>query len=141
MKFLIWLAFLPPLAQATLGQKIGAQIKSFSTQRSPLTNQQIKFQTSTEGPNAIREYINDDGVVFAVSWNGLNMPALDLLLGVHFTEFKIAAAMQSQNKGRRSFNVEGPNIEVHTFGHMRDIRGIAFIKSLLPAGLKWEELQ
>src|SRR5271165_796332 len=50
--------------------------------------QQYSIQEiSAETGMQVREFLNQDGVVFAVSWSGPALPDLQQILGAHFAEY------------------------------------------------------
>lgn len=89
----------------------------------------------------LREFITTQGVVFAVAWQGPNLPDLQILLGNYFPQFSSAMA------ARRSQGVRGPvalsqdDLVVESFGHLRDYRGRAYVRSLLPPQISLDEIQ
>lgn len=95
-------------------------------------------------PNTrIVEYTLPDGTVFAVVWQGISQPDLSVLLGSYFNEYKSAAlpskSRLQRGRGLRSIRTE--HIVVEKFGHMRDLRGIAYLPEQLPEGFRLEALQ
>lgn len=90
----------------------------------------------------IKEYFSKDGVVFALSWRGVAAPDLTHFLGAYFPEYDQAAKDQlpAQRRGK-SATITSSQITVRKFGHMRDIRGVATVPSLLPAGVQPEDLK
>ncbi|PWU17871.1 MAG: hypothetical protein C5B49_08125 [Bdellovibrio sp.] len=90
----------------------------------------------------VKEYAGTDGVVFAVSWRGLARPDLSDLLGDYYSEYSNAEKEQKTQPRRRSAaSITTPQIIVKHFGHMRDIRGLAYIKDRIPSSVRVEELE
>jgi hypothetical protein len=81
----------------------------------------------------VNQYVAQNRV-FAVSWGGQVMPDFSLLLGPYFPAFKQAA----QNRPRLGRNtplaVETQDLVVHSYGHMRAFKGMAYIPSMVPSG-------
>ena len=90
-------------------------------------------QIATRAGITVKEYVSADGVVFGVSWHGSVFPDLSHLLGSYFAEFQRAAAAQAPYRRRRVM-VHTQKLVVETGGHMRDLRGRAYLPALLPAG-------
>jgi hypothetical protein len=90
--------------------------------------------------NTIREYLTPDGKVFAVTWRGIKRPDLSVLLGSYFVEYTSADAKRTKSFGRQPVNIKTSHIVVRNGGHMRDLRGRAFVPNLVPAGVKVETL-
>jgi hypothetical protein len=85
----------------------------------------------------VRELANASGQVFAVTWSGPGKPDLRALLGSYFALFQ--ASNNATGRGlrsplRRPPQVNRPDIQIQTAGHMGWFRGIAFIPGLAPAG-------
>ena len=89
----------------------------------------------------IREYISNDGVVFAVTWQGLRHPDLSVLLGSYYSSYQSAKAKKIRNAGHQPSEVQSQSLTVRHAGHMRDLRGKAFVSDLIPAGVDVEDLQ
>ncbi len=90
----------------------------------------------------IREFVNADGVVFAVAWSGYAPPQLAPLLGTYFPEYRAAAREAPRTPGRRQVRrVEGAHVVVDRWGHMRDWHGRAWLPDLLPAGVDLDVIQ
>lgn len=88
----------------------------------------------------VREYVSPGGSVFAVWWSGPGGLDLQSLLGTYFEEFR-------QNVTSRPFPAQRPlllnlpSLVVEQSGHMRAIRGRAYVPALLPAGIDPNEIQ
>lgn len=89
----------------------------------------------------IKEYVSQDGTVFAVSWSGIKRPDLSVLLGSHYNEYSQQEASLPKIVGRQIIQIRTPSIVVQRGGHMRDIHGFAYLVDALPAGVSAEELQ
>ena len=48
----------------------------------------------------IKEYVTNNGAVFAVSWKSIAHPNLSILLGAHYQEFNALATSQVPSRGR-----------------------------------------
>lgn len=96
-------------------------------------------QISTPAGVTVNEYLSSNGTVFAVSWRGPRPPDLAQLLGSYFAEFQTAAA--SPHPQRRHLFIQTENLVVETGGHMRDLRGRAYLPTLLPPGVSADEIQ
>lgn len=81
----------------------------------------------------VREYVTPAGQVFAVSWRGPTRPDLRQLLGEHYAAFERAS--RSAPRGRRPLIVRTGQLVVETGGHVRDLRGRAYLPALLPEGV------
>ena len=90
----------------------------------------------------LSEYVSANTVV-AVGWRGKRPPNLVSLLGSYFQEYQETSTEVAANQPRRRgmTRIEGPRVMVETGGHPGDIRGRAYIPSLLPAGVTKEMIQ
>ena len=83
----------------------------------------------------IREYALPDGTVFAVAWQGISEPDFSVIFGRYYDEYKEARKNQEENPhkhGRYTRVMRTRNIVVEKYGHMRDVRGRAYVPDLLP---------
>ena len=94
-----------------------------------------------EGDIQVKEYIDANDFTFAVSWRGPRKPNISALLGKFLVGYTVASAMKPIQRGRRSMSVRTPDIEVLHYGQFADVRGYAFVKNRLPAGVTAGDLQ
>ncbi len=87
----------------------------------------------------INEYINASGIIFAVSWQGPNLPNLRELLGTYFQQYVTLSA--SAKSGYRHTAVRSTNLVVQSHGHMRAFKGKAYLPNLLPSGFSVSQIQ
>ena len=90
-------------------------------------------QSTLDSGTVVREYVNSDGTVFAVSWSGPALPDLRTLLGDKFAVLTGAAA-QRPKAGHSQLALERPDVVIVSGGHMRAYAGHAWIPGALPAG-------
>jgi hypothetical protein len=96
-------------------------------------------QISTPAGVAVNEYVAPNGTVFAVSWRGPRPPDLSQLLGSYFAEYQTATAAPPARRHRLLLETE--HLVVETSGHMRDLRGRAYVPALLPPGVRADRIQ
>lgn len=146
--FVLSSLFLFQNSQAVLGEKaesvqtVRAAMKATSQKVSAASTTAAKWtvqETKTDGMT-IKEYVDADGNVFAVSWRGINKPDLSLLLGQYFEEFSAAEKEIPKKLGRQPVQVKGSHVTVRRSGHQRDMRGFAYLPDKLPNGVTVEEL-
>ncbi len=89
----------------------------------------------------VREFLNQGGVVFAVSWSGPVMPDLQQLLGAHYAEYCAALAALNHPGLHRSVRVASPNLVVESGGHLRAYAGRAYLPASIPAGVAAVDLR
>ena len=90
----------------------------------------------------VHEFTNAEGKVFAVTWSGPGKPDLRSLLGGHFATLQNAggATGRTMHSLRRPPQVDQPDLQIQTGGHMGWFRGVAFIPSLAPTGFSVADL-
>jgi hypothetical protein len=139
------LALAPP-AHAALGgnaNSVAADSNALQGQLHSTPLVQYDVQEITVGTLVVREYVTRAGQVFAVTWQGPVPPNLRQLLGSYFAEFQSAAAAANRaSPGRhRQLSISQPDLVVQSGGQLRDFHGLAYIPSLLPAGVSLSDLQ
>lgn len=133
-------------AHGILGEKSNS-IQQFRTQ-SKATNYKAKQSANYSihemviDGNTVKEYVTQDGDVFAVTWQGIKSPDLSVLFGRYYSEYQDAREEDKKTtpKGKRQGLVRSSNLVVQRSGHMRDLRGQACLPSLVPVGLSCESL-
>jgi len=129
---------------------LGGNADSVSTDSSALKGQlrstpsvQYDVQEITSGILVVREYVTRSGQVFAVTWQGPVLPNLQQLLGDYFARFQsTAVAAHQANPGiHRQLSIAQSDLVVQSSGRLRSFRGLAYLPSLLPAGVSVSELQ
>jgi len=90
---------------------------------------------------SVREYVSPSGIVFAIAWNGLVHPDLTQLLGTYAGEYERDLEQAPREPGRRSLLVKTNEVVVEKWGHMRNLRGRAYIPTLIPSGVSVDEIK
>ncbi|MBN3744417.1 DUF2844 domain-containing protein [Burkholderia sp. Se-20373] len=101
-------------------------------------------QTNLIGGTVLREYIDQYNTVFAVAWDGPNVPDLASLFGIYFNEYQKAlqdyqaACEQSNYRScpRGVVNLQLSDFVSHQGGHMRSFYGQAWLTDYLPTGVQ-----
>jgi Protein of unknown function (DUF2844) len=89
----------------------------------------------------VREFLNQNGIVFAVTWSGPVVPDLRMLLGRSFDSYSKAVAALKQPGLHRSLRIATPELVVESGGHMRAYSGRAYLPLLIPAGASTADLR
>lgn len=90
------------------------------------------------GGTVLREFVNGDGLVFAVAWNGPFMPDLSHLLGAYYSRWLAGEIGERVPRKYASYN-DGEVI-IESSGHARSFTGRAFLPAAIPAGVTRDEL-
>lgn len=135
-------ALLPNLACATLGgpeasaagdsSSLQGSIKS--TLRSTYRVHEILLPSGT----VLREYAVAGGTVFAVVWEGPNIPDLRQTLGQYFDTYVVE---QARSASRTQLAIRHEDFVAHVSGHMRAFKGTAYLPQAVPAGVNVEDLR
>jgi hypothetical protein len=122
-------------------QSVARDQARFQAERTVVTERgAYKFHEMSRADGmVIRHYVNPQGKVFGVSWNGPLMPDLSQLLGPYLAEFKNSA--NTKRVRRRGASLDDGELVVESSGHMRAFFGRAYLKSQLPAGVTAETVQ
>lgn len=99
----------------------------------------VRANTLASG-TLVKEYVGQNGAVFAVSWSGPFLPDLKELLGEHFSVLTAESA-RLPKAGRGQILVSRPDLSIESTGHMRAYSGRAWIHSMLPAGVQPEDIK
>ena len=84
----------------------------------------------------MREYVNAEGVVFAVSWKGPVLPDLGALLGSYAGTLQSHVKDPSRAGMRRApVNLEQDGLVVRSIGRMGNFFGNAYAPALIPTGV------
>jgi hypothetical protein len=89
----------------------------------------------------VREYVNAQDTVFAVSWRGASRPDLRQLLGPHFDVMQQEVVRTSGPRIRAPLRVERPDLMVQSGGHPGAFWGRAWVPQSVPAGVAPATLQ
>lgn len=93
----------------------------------------------TERNIRVREYVNPDGKVFGVAWDGPTKPDISQLLGPYFTRYANAAS--GQGMARHLRNIDQPDFVLRLSGHMRHFTGSAWVPGLVPVDVDPREVK
>ena len=88
--------------------------------------------------STVREFANQDGRVFAVSWSGGWRPNLRDIMGAHYDRF--ISSMRGRRLARGPVRIELPGMVVFMGGYLRTFFGHVYLTDQLPAGFSIEGL-
>jgi hypothetical protein len=140
----IVLAAASALLATTAWAALGGGAASVSADRAALNGQlsttsmtQYDVHAITSDGLVVREYVTRQGQVFAITWQGPFKPDLRQLLGDYFARYQGAVAAAGDDRaGRHSHSaVSGADLVVQSSGRLRAFQGLAYIPSLVPAGV------
>ncbi|HEX3397436.1 MAG TPA: DUF2844 domain-containing protein [Steroidobacteraceae bacterium] len=132
-------------ACATLGQDAAsvqsdAAVLHGSLQSNAMTQYVVHDIDGATGLR-VREYLNAEGRVFAVTWKGAAMPDLQQLLGSNYAAFSRSFAATAHPGLRRAARFVMPGLVVEFGGHLRAYVGRAYLPAAMPTGMTAADLQ
>ncbi len=88
----------------------------------------------------VNEYIASSGTVVAVSWRGPRPPDLTQVLGSYYADYQSMTAARQPGGSRRHLRLDNGTMVFESGGHMRDLRGLAYLPAQLPQGVSAGDL-
>jgi hypothetical protein len=140
---------LPGVAVAALGEpstSIDHDQAALKAGRHPAkAHQAYRVERLETAAHTVREYVAPDGTVFAVAWEGVSPPDLNVILGAFAEPYRRALAARrdeaSRTSGHRSRRTEAGGAVVETWGHQRALHGRAWVPALLPPGVTPDDIK
>jgi len=138
-------------AMATLGEawpnSAAVPTSQSAAQKQTLPTRDVQMglysmhESKMENGTTVREFVNADGRVFAVTWQGPVLPDFQALLGSHFAALD-ARARQARRPGISAspLGIDNGDVVLRTSGRMRHFVGHAYVPSLVPAGVNIPEI-
>ena len=112
-----------------------------TAQASSLEQYQVE-EIVTDNGMRVREFLNRNGIVFAVSWSGPATPDLQRLLGAQqFAAYTTALAARPRLGLQRSVRVATSGLVVESEGHLRNYTGRAYLPAMIPSNVSTAELR
>jgi hypothetical protein len=138
------LAVSAPYAHAALGgsQTSVEQDRAHLAARALTTTNSaysLQILSQTNG-DVVREFMNPDGVIFAVTWQGPARPDLQQLLGDRFATLQADNAVRTR-RARAPMTVNRSDFVVHAAGHSGAFWGMAYLPQALPSGFDLSDLK
>ena len=134
---------LPLPARAVLGGDAKSVQDDQARMRGSLRITQVAAYSVHEIQSAsgmrIREYVSDEGKVFAVGFQGFRVPDMRLLLGQYFPQYQRAALVRRSGHG--PLLIEEPGLVVQIAGHMRAFVGRAYVPHMIPEGVRVQSIR
>jgi hypothetical protein len=137
----IALASLATPALASLGGTADSVHTDSSALRGMLrSTPQVQYDVQEIDSSAVtvREYVTRAGQVFAVTWQGIAPPNFEQLLGSYYTRLQAGAAAAQSAHGpaaHRHYGINQSDFVMQSMGRMGNFHGVAYVPSLVPAGV------
>lgn len=133
---------LPHLASAALGgsdQRLSLEGTLQSSNSPHLLQAQtpsgVRTQTLITPQGVTVTQWSAQGIVFALRWQGSNMPDLSAILGSSFSSYRAALQARSRQGLNAPLHLQTAALVAHTHGHMGAYSGSAYLPALVPQGL------
>lgn len=95
----------------------------------------------TDNGMQVREFLNRDRIVFAISWTGPAPPDLQRLLGSQFAAYTAALAARDHLGLHRSVRIATSTLVVESEGHLRSYVGRAYLPAMIPVNASIADLR
>jgi hypothetical protein len=136
-------ALIPCIATAALGEpEASVQTDGALLQGSIKTTNHANYrlhEIQLPSGTALREFVGSDGKVFAVAWNGPNIPNLRQAFGRYFDTY--VTAPRAKHSGHTHLEIKQSDLVVQSNGHMRAFVGRAYLPQAVPNGVDIGELR
>jgi hypothetical protein len=104
-------------------------------------NDSYSVQEMDYDGTALREYVSSDGIVFAITWNGIRHPDLTTLLGSYVKSYNEALQKTPFQPGARRLSLKADGVVVEKWGRVRSLHGRAYAPDLIPPGVALDEIR
>jgi hypothetical protein len=144
------------MAALVFASAVHAELGGLPTWSKSDSNAVVNFSQSSAGTSApytvdqtilpsgavVREYVSG-GAVFAIAWQGSQMPPLNTLLGAYFPSYVqgITTMRATHGGGYGPATVRQTDLVVQTGGHMGSFNGRAYLPQALPQGVSTDDIQ
>ena len=99
--------------------------------RTPSGAAYTRVQRMLPSEVTVSEYVDANGLVFAVAWSGPTLPDLASILGRHHAAFEQNAAAVGR---KPSVSIKRPDVVIFSRGRMGAFQGHAWLPGSLPLG-------
>jgi len=89
----------------------------------------------------LKEFVSQNGAIFAFSWEGNIHPELKSMLGRYLSEYENGLNSSPKIRGLKKHVVRTQRLLIEYWGHPRHLQGRAIAADLLPQGVKLDEIQ
>jgi hypothetical protein len=143
----ISIAAASPSAWAALGESVSSVQAEQAQTRASRTSSPAASGVSTHelrlaDGSSIRQYVNAQGIVFAIAWSTRIKPDFGQWLGRHAATFDAGVAEAARRPGlQRSVVVERGDLVVESFGRPGAFTGKAWLKSQLPTSVQADAIR
>ena len=98
-------------------------------------------QITAKDGAVVKEFVSPTGMVFAIAWQGEQIPNLEQLLGSNMAELQTALSSKTPRHTRGAVILHTDHMVFVSAGHMRSFHGYAYVPSLVPANVAPEAIR
>jgi hypothetical protein len=127
------------LAHAALGERLSSvEADRMRLAAAPQRERALMVGTvvsmRTPDGTRVQQFVDADGVVYAVSWHAQTKPRLDVILGRHFADYQRAChdAQRRRPGLRHNLAIDRGDLVVQSVAHLNAHVGRAYLKSRVP---------
>jgi hypothetical protein len=102
----------------------------------------VRYHETTDANGiVVRDYVDSNGDVYAVSWRGPAMADVRSLLGAYFETFRQGASASVGDAGLHTARVAQGDLVVENRVRLREFSGRAWLVSALPPGVRATDIE
>jgi hypothetical protein len=140
------LAMLAIGAASPVHAQLGATGRGASASQGDVMHQAqgglVRYHETTDANGiVVRQYVDSNGDIYAVSWRGPAMPDIQSLLGTHFAAFRQGASASAGDAGLHTARVAQGDLVVENRVRLREFSGRAWLASELPPGVSTTDIE
>jgi hypothetical protein len=91
------------------------------------------YTSVTRSGIRISEYVNFQGMIVAIAWQGPSVPDMRQVLGPYFQTY--VSEPPDVKTSHRHVELHTPDLVVQSSGHLRAFQGKAYLPKLLTSGI------
>lgn len=123
-------------AQSVETDRVQLKAAATVTAGSRFTVHQLTLPSGT----LVREYLSPAGKIFAVAWQGQEIPDLQQTLGDYYTTASAALSSAPPSPDHRHRSIVRSDVVVHLSARLRNHSGLVYVPTLLPQGVSPDDL-
>jgi hypothetical protein len=127
------------LYTATLSAIAGPAFATLGGGTDTIIKDHVALKASRRVSTTLGNYSVEEMTTAAAS--GISHPDLSVLLGAYKKEYEQALQSNRTPRGKRHSQVASANIVVQKWGHMRGMKGRAYVPGLIPTGVTVDEIK
>lgn len=123
------------------GPEIAAEAGALHARTETLQFADYSIRTLTAEGLVVRQYLDSTGGIFAVAWNSVAAPDLQMLLGAYFPRYTAMLAGLEHPGLQRSLRMADAGFVVESSGHLRAYTGRAWLTAGVPSTVSLADIR